>query len=480
VHTGTARRILQWILFSCVPLALCAPLAAGSDAQDFFNSGKRAAYLDDCVRQREEQLDVRLDGLSYSLPNSPAQQNAGAALPPWMTAGDTPETPEETLPWFASRGFGLYFDIQNFNRVPFLSDSGLQKSDIQRLQASVLFSMKNEHQVNDHDLRLIAGAHFASWNFKSPVSVSLPETAALGTAGNFYDFLLDVRLFVSPFTAIRAGWMYSEMRANLNGADGDTRIARDMHWIFDIEVCSLLQFRFRMDSQPHPEYWSLSSDFVTLLIKWLARHSGVGFFDYLFKLKSLASERVQAEWFGLPLVTLALQAENYYHDYTLHTRAAGTSNLSYDLDIKKSFPLNRGSRFGLDAKLSVFSPGYAAWHDREWMRELSIGAEYFVVFDNNALGNILFDPLINDAQPDRTKIIGAYYMRGGRFADSACTAFDSGASVSRYGYKIGFWLGLWKAISLDLSYSSSYAEDLRYFAELYDSGVLTLKISYTY
>jgi len=478
VLTGIRHRVLQWIFLPCAPLLLCLPLAAGSDAQDFFNPGKRAAWLDDSVRRREDQLDVRLDGLSYSLPKAPAQA-AGFTQSSWIDA-DAHDPGDDALPWFASWGIGLYFDMQNFNRVPFLSDSGLVRSDVQRLQASVLFSMKSERQIEDHDLRLIAGAHFASWDFKSHVPVSLPDTAVLGAADNFYDFFFDVRLLVSPFTAIRAGWMYGEARANLEGvADASAaRIARDIHWIFDIELCSLLQFRFRMDSQPHPEYWSLSSDIVTLLIKWLARHSGVGFFDYLFRLKSLASERVQAEWYGLPLVTLALQAENYFRGYPTHTRAAGTPNLSYDLDVKKSFPLRRGSRFGLDARLSVFSSGYAEWHDRERMREISIGAEYVLVFDNNALGNILFDPLINDAQPDRSKIVGTYYVRGGRFVDSAGSIFDSGAS--RYGYKIGFLLGLWKAINLDVSYASSYADYIRYFAELYDSSVFTFKVSYMY
>ena len=448
------KRYLRLVIFCLIYLLFAAQSASAHDAQDLFNSGKRTAFLDDLARSRGDWNIPRLDGS-------------------------------------ASWGLDLSFDMRHFSGVPVLREETRESSAVQRLQGSALLSI--EDALFGRDFRYFVGAHIARYRFSSAVPFSLPDDGArhaapeYGTAESILDMLFDFRVLYSSFLALRAGWIQSDAFAaredGQNPQDGSNaeRVTRDRTWVFDAEALSLLRFTYRMDSGRHPEYWSLSSDFASLLIQWLgAKRKESGFFDYLFENKPLAGRRAEILENEYPLITFALQAENYYHGYAEHTRAAGTHNYSYDMDVKKRFRLDRGARLDIISRLSVFSPGYADWQRNEWLREISGGIEIAVVLNNNDIGNTLLDPLVKNSVSGRRSISNGFYIRGGRFVDSAATAFRSDAEIAVFGYRVGIWFSFWNTINITLSYSDSYADDLRYFAELRDRGVLALLASYSY
>ncbi len=395
----------------------------------------------------------------------------------------------------ADGGLGVDFFLSGrfFYGFPVLSDYEVMRSDLFRFQGSVMLAWGFPGLLGNRLLEVYLGFHGVRYGLSTPVNLPLPEDDPVSTdldvsdyvSDQFYDDLIELRLVSGGLGSLRLGWVQNEVyAATLDGRverDESHLVARSERWVIEFEALSLLRFRYRMDAATRIDSWQVSTDIVGAFALWLASNQATSFPGALLENRNSPEvSRKSALGQGLPWISLALRAENYFRDASGSLRGSNEPNLVWEFEAAKRFNLSGGAWVQFDTTVGIFSRSWARWHDGNRLRELTLGVEFMIDLGVATPEDSLIALFINGHAPESGSIHMGYFFRYGSFTDAAIAVLapDEGMTVS--GYRIGMRMMFWNAFEFELSYAENDPADLKRFVESVGRGVFTFHLGYRY
>lgn len=426
---------------------LLLPLAARAeyafDAQDLFNAGRRATGVEQFAAEFRQDFAVQL-----------------ALSPRWS---------------FKTRFLKKYY-----YGFPVVSDFGVMKSDLTITRMALLAGYRIERAVGGNDLVFSLGSYGMHYGLVTPVELSFPEFSSTVTVSDFiggqlYDDLINFRMALGPLFTLRVGWLCSAVY--MAGRDGqldrsqDSLVSMKVKWVYELELFSFLQATVRLDENRKAEYWDLAWTGFMPLVSWiLSGNKEPGYLEYLRRIGTDAqSYRTRTAASGRLQLDLKVYSENYYRYLALNQRGGDSSNLVYELYLRKRFNLLPNVMIALSGTAAVFSPNYSKWHEGRVLRELTAGFELEFGLSSR------YGSEIPSSQLRDYFRCGMRFVAG-TFTDVGLGLFDGSGDLRTTGCQGTLWLCWFNTLSVNLEVSRNHPGELKQFVEAKDRTVFKFEL----